>query len=115
MRIIDAAGVDRALAFPALIEAIDSALRRDIVVPLRHHHAIDRPGNAATMLLMPAWSAGAGGHLGVKVINIFPGNAARGLPSVLGTYMLMDGDTGAPRAMIDGTRLTLWRTGATSA
>jgi ornithine cyclodeaminase len=34
---------------------------------------------------------------------------------VLGTYLLMDGATGAPLAALDGTRLTLWRTAAASA
>ena len=34
---------------------------------------------------------------------------------MLGTYLLMDGATGAPLAAIDGTRLTLWRTAAASA
>ncbi len=31
----------------------------------------------------------------------------------MGAYVLMNGDTGAPMALIDGTRLTLWRTAAT--
>lgn len=115
MRIIDEAGVDRALEFPALVEAIDSALRSDIVVPVRHHHTISRVDGDATHLIMPAWAAGAGGFLGVKLVNVFPGNGARGLPSVMGSYILMNGDTGAPLAVIDGTRLTLWRTAATSA
>ena len=48
-------------------------------------------------------------------MTIFPGNSGRGLPSVLGTYLLLDGATGAPLAAIDGTRLTLWRTAAASA
>ena len=115
MRVIEAAGVDSALDFSALVDAIDAALRADVVVPVRHHHTIARPDGDATALIMPAWAAGAGGFLGVKLVNVFPGNAARGLPSVLGTYVLMHGDTGAPLAVIDGTRLTLWRTAATSA
>jgi ornithine cyclodeaminase len=64
---------------------------------------------------MPAWHAGAGGYLGIKLVNVFPGNAARSLPSVMGTYVLMNGDTGAPLAVMDGTRLTLWKTAAASA
>jgi ornithine cyclodeaminase len=54
-------------------------------------------------------------YAGTKIVTIFPGNSARGLPSVLGTYLLLDGATGAPLAAIDGTRLTLWRTAAASA
>ncbi|MCA1952588.1 MAG: ornithine cyclodeaminase family protein [Hyphomicrobiales bacterium] len=115
MRIIDAAGVDAALTFPRLIAAIESALRAEIVVPVRHHHTIERAEGNATHLLMPAWAKEAGGYIGVKLVNVFPGNAARGLPSVMGSYVLMSGETGAPLAMLDGTRLTLWRTAAASA
>ena len=66
------------------------------------------------MLLMPAWSA-HGNALGVKLVNVFPGNTSRGLPAVQGLYVLMDGRTGAPVATMDGARLTLWRTAAASA
>lgn len=115
MRVVSAEAVDRALDFPALIAALAAALRADIVLPVRHHHTLARPGGDATHLLMPAWHGGAGGYLGIKLVNVFPGNAALGLPSVMGAYMLMNGDTGAPLAVIDGTRLTLWKTAAASA
>lgn len=115
MQVIDEAGVDRALTFPALIEALEAVLRADIVVPVRHHHTISRADGDAVHLIMPAWAGGPGGYLGIKLVNVFPGNSARGLPSVLGTYVLMSGDTGAPLAAIDGTRLTLWKTAAASA
>lgn len=115
MRMIGRDGIDAALTFPALIDAIEAALKADIVLPVRHHHAIERNDGNATHLIMPAWHGKAGGFLGVKIVNVFPGNAARSLPSVMGTYVLMNGDTGAPLAVLDGTRLTLWRTAAASA
>lgn len=115
MRVLDSAAVDAALDFPGLIAAIDDALRAEITLPVRHHHQIERPDGNATHLIMPAWNAKAGGFLGVKIVNVFPGNAARSLPSVMGTYVLMNGDTGAPLAVMDGARLTLWRTAAASA
>ncbi len=52
---------------------------------------------------------------GVKVVSVFPGNAARGKPSVTGVYLLLDGDSGEPLAALDGPALTLWRTAAASA
>jgi ornithine cyclodeaminase len=66
---------------------------------------------------MPAWTGAQSpdGFVGVKIVSVFPDNGARSLPSVLGTYMLMDGATGEPRAALDGTRLTVWRTAAASA
>lgn len=120
MRVVSAAEIDRALTCPALVDALAEAFCSELAAPVRHHHAIARDGALATLLLMPAWTAQgsggfAGGFLGVKVVSVFPDNGARGLPSVLGTYLLMDGATGAPLAALDGTRLTAWRTAAASA
>lgn len=58
---------------------------------------------------------GGSDFLGVKVVSVYPGNAARGFASIFGTYLLMEGDTGRPLAVIDGQALTLWRTAAASA
>src|SRR5688572_29179469 len=117
MRVVGADEIDRALAFPALIDALADAFAGDVAVPVRHHHAIARPGADATLLLMPAWTAAAAadGFVGVKIVSVYPDNGARGLPTVMGTYLLMDGATGEPRAALDGTRLTVWRTAAASA
>jgi ornithine cyclodeaminase len=117
MRVISADEIDEALTFPELIDALADAFRGDVVTPVRHHHEVAREDGNATLLLMPAWTGGASapGFLGVKIVSVFPGNNARHLPTVLGTYLLMDGDTGAPLAALDGTRLTLWRTAAASA
>ena len=48
----------------------------------------------------------AGGMTGVKLVHIASGNDARGLPSVQGVYLLFDGPTGTPLAVMDGTALT---------
>jgi ornithine cyclodeaminase len=63
---------------------------------------------------MPAWHDGAG-FLGVKIVSVFPENRTKGKPSVMGTYLLLAGDTGEPLATFDGVALTLWRTAAASA
>lgn len=118
MRVISAEDLDRTFTFPRLIEALRQAFQSHINVPVRHHHAIERPGEPpATLLLMPAWTEGGseGEYLGVKIVSVYPGNAARSLPSIFGTYLLMQGATGAPLAVIDGQALTLWRTAAASA
>jgi ornithine cyclodeaminase/alanine dehydrogenase-like protein (mu-crystallin family) len=117
MQVISAEEVDRVLDPAGLADALAEAFGSDIVVPVRHHHEIERPEGDATLLLMPAWTSAAvsPAYLGTKLVSIFQGNGARGLPSVLGTYLLMDGATGMPLAAIDGTRLTVWRTAAASA
>ncbi len=116
MRVVTAAEIDAALSFPTLVDALAEAFCADVVTPPRHHHTIARGGADATLLLMPAWTGAVlGGFLGVKIVSVFPENGGKGLPSVLGTYLLMDGETGQPVAALDGTRLTLWRTAAASA
>jgi alanine dehydrogenase len=52
---------------------------------------------------------------GVKVIGDYVDNYRQGLPSELGLLLLMDPSNGAPKAVIDGSRLTEMRTGAVTA
>ena len=114
MRILSAADVEGALDWDSLVERLRRAFRRGAEVPVRHHHDIANPGGPeGTLLLMPAWQAGL--HIGIKVVTIFPDNDARSLPSVMGTYLLLDGKSGAPIALIDGPMLTVKRTAAASA
>lgn len=116
LRYVSAGEIDAMLDFPSLIEALHQAFRADIETPLRHHHAIAREDGEAALLLMPAWTKEKNGSfLGTKTVTVFPGNLAKGLGSVAGTYLLMSGDTGEPLVTIDGHRLTLWRTAAASA
>src|SRR6201999_4080014 len=97
MKQFDAAATARALPFPALIDALERLFVAGCDVPARHVHAV---GDALTALLMPAWLPGR--YLGLKVVNVAPGNAALGLPAVFATYQLFDAGTGAPLALIDG-------------
>jgi ornithine cyclodeaminase len=106
----DAAATARALEFPALIAALERLFLAGCDVPARHVHAV---GDALTTLLMPAWQPGR--YFGLKVVNVAPGNAARGLPGLFATYQLFDANTGAPLALIDGGEITARRTAAASA
>jgi len=104
----------KALPWPELIEAIAAMFVAGCVTPVRHHHAVDVPGEAeATMLLMPAWVPGE--HMGVKILNLFPDNHLRALPTIIGTYLLSSARTGDMLAMVEGGELTARRTAATSA
>lgn len=121
MLTVDADGVDRALTFKGLVETLREAFRVGAIQPVRHHHPVERPtGTPSILLLMPAWTdfAAAGtseGHMGVKVVTVSPDNNAIGKPAVMGLYLLLDGRTGEPQALIDGQRLTQWRTACASA
>jgi len=114
MRIFDAAATRHALSFDALIPALRDLFAAGCVVPARQVHEIAAPsGEGVTSLVMPAWIPGR--YYGLKVVNVAPGNAARGLPALHASYLLHDAMTGAPLALIDGDQVTARRTAAASA
>ena len=114
MLMISAEELHRDLDFPSLIDAIDSQFHDGCTVPVRHHHSIETPdGLDPTLLLMPAWAQGD--VIGVKIVTVFPENGEKNLPAVMGAYMLMDGTSGTPLAMIDGAALTARKTACVSA
>jgi alanine dehydrogenase len=68
----------------------------------------------------PAYPAGdframpalGGGYALLKWVTSFPGNPARGLPTVTGLVLLSDAETGMLRAVLDAAAVTALRTGA---
>jgi ornithine cyclodeaminase len=113
MKIVDSAGTRQALPFDALIEAIARMFVNGCQVPPRHVHTVgDGKGAQGTVLIMPAWH---GDYMGIKTVNIFPGNAARGKPGLHSTYILYSAATGEPLAQMDGNEITSRRTAAASA
>ncbi len=109
---LTAADVERALDFPSLVEALRAGFAKGAEAPLRHVHLV-APETEGRLLLMPAWREGE--VAGVKLVTVFPQNRARGIATVAALYVLLDGETGHPRALVDGETLTLRRTGAASA
>jgi ornithine cyclodeaminase len=109
---LTAADVERALDFPSLVEALRAGFAKGAEAPLRHVHLV-APETQGRLLLMPAWREGE--VVGVKLVTVFPENRARGIATVAALYVLLDGETGHPRALVDGETLTLRRTGAASA
>jgi alanine dehydrogenase len=111
---VSAAELERLLDYPSLVDALAAGFAADWTVPVRHHYSIPMPNEPEqTLLLMPAWEAGQA--IGMKLATITPGNGARGLPAVNAVYLLVDGPTGQPRALIEGASLTVRRTAAASA
>jgi ornithine cyclodeaminase len=117
VRLFDRSATRAALPFEALVAALESMFVAGCEVPARHVHTIGGAGGTGseqgTVLIMPAWQAGR--YLGIKTVNIFPGNAARGMPGLFSTYTLYDAVTGEPLAQIDGNEITARRTAAASA
>ena len=110
MKIIGARAAAAALPFDRLIAALRARFAGGCEVPPRQ---VLQPAEGMTSLIMPAWVAG--GAYAVKIVNIAPGNAARGLPGLHSTVLLHDGATGRPLALIDGDTITARRTAAASA
>ncbi len=73
---------------------------------------ISAAAHGGVALFMPAYLKGMGA-LGAKVVTVYKDNPAKfGMPTVLGTIILLDDTTGAPLAVMDGGYLTAMRTGA---
>ncbi|MCC5973162.1 MAG: ornithine cyclodeaminase [Rubellimicrobium sp.] len=67
---------------------------------------------ADTLLNRSAWIAGLG--IAVKVCTIFPGNGAKGLPSIDGMVNLCSDEDGRPEAVLDFHLVTKWKTAGDS-
>lgn len=115
MRILRADDVRQAIAMPAAIAAMRDAFaqlaRGAVAMPERA--VLGVPEHGGTTLVMPAYLPESA-SLGLKVVSVFPGNAARQLPVVSAAVLLLDPATGLPLALMDGTYLTALRTGAAS-
>lgn len=95
-----------------LIKALSHAFAEPFESPDRMH--CDLPGSdEAKLLVMPAWQGRSA--IGVKVATVMPDNSRRGLPTIDGVYVLMDGQTGSPTAILEARALTALRTAAISA
>jgi ornithine cyclodeaminase len=137
-RLLTEADVKAVLSMDDLIDTMASALRRfstgGVVQPVRPMIPIADDSIFATM---PAYvrgentasashfggagplsgrsEKGEGAALGAKLVTVFGGNAARGLHSHLASILLLDPETGALRALLDGRYITEARTAAVSA
>jgi ornithine cyclodeaminase/alanine dehydrogenase-like protein (mu-crystallin family) len=123
MHFIDATTIEARLSYPSLVDILDRAFRDGAIAPPRHHHHVPLPNGRpeATWLLMPAIQVSdpgavtAGRYMGMKSVTVFPDNGARGKPAIYGMYLLLSAETGETVAVMDATRLTVWRTAAASA
>ena len=95
--------VERAFADLALGNAT-MPQRTPIALPDQHGVALFMPAHIKSLRA-----------LGAKVVTVYKDNVAKhGLPTVLGTIILLDEATGFPVALMDGGYLTAMRTGAVS-
>jgi len=97
------------------MEAVQDAFRLfsqgKVEVPLRTQ--IKNEEGTGTYLCMPAYCQEYDASC-VKVLNMFPGNVEKGLPTINAQILVMDTETGVINGLVDGTYVTQLRTGAAS-
>jgi alanine dehydrogenase len=99
------------LAIPAVERAFAAHGRGEAIMPPKLYLPLEK--HAGDFRAMPSY---LGDAAGVKWVNMHPENPKRfNLPAVMGVYILSDPETAFPLAVMDGTRLTAFRTGAAAA
>jgi alanine dehydrogenase len=103
-----------ATLIPAIEDAFAAYEHGDAQMPPKSY--IELPQYNGDFRSMPAYlEAGDWDAAGVKWVNVHPDNAERDLPTVMGTMIYSDPETAFPLAIMDGTELTMQRTGAAAA
>jgi ornithine cyclodeaminase/alanine dehydrogenase-like protein (mu-crystallin family) len=115
-RLLTEADVRAVLSMDDLIEAMTSALGRfsagDVVQPVRT--VIPVGHDKGFFGVMPAYARNPAA-LGAKLVTVFTANTRRALPTHLAIIALLDPETGAMLALLDGRFITEARTAAVSA
>jgi ornithine cyclodeaminase/alanine dehydrogenase-like protein (mu-crystallin family) len=99
------------LGFPRAISALREALAAGLDPESSPPRGSVRLGGGE-MLVMPSEF---GSVAGIKLVSVVPDNPSRGLPRIHGVYVLLDAESLAPKALLDGAALTSLRTPAMSA
>ncbi len=99
------------LAIPAVERAFGAHGRGEAIMPPKLYLPLEK--YSGDFRAMPSC---LGDAAGVKWVNMHPENPKRfNLPAVMGVFILSDPETAFPLAVMDGTRLTAYRTGAAAA
>jgi alanine dehydrogenase len=104
------------LTMPDLIAAMETALAAfsagTVVQPVRT--VLEVGEHKSFFALMPSYVPSTPA-LGAKLVTLYESNTARGLPTHLATIVMLDPETGALAAIVDGRYITEARTAAVSA
>ena len=117
--LLDSDAVDEHARLGAVIDAVEEAFgafeRGTSQMPAKSY--IDLPQYNGDFRSMPAYlDTGEWDAAGLKWVNVHPDNPEdHDLPTVLGTMIYSDPETAFPLAIMDGTALTMKRTGAAAA
>ena len=114
MLVIDRETVNRIADYRQLVAALTAMYRTGVDALERTILTQPAPkGGENDCLIQTAWMRDKA--FGMKIANVFPDNLAKGIPSVVGLYVLFSGATGEPLATIDGVAETFFKTASNSA
>ena len=97
---------------PAMERALIDFSSGKVTQPVRSVIKVDVAAATGFLGLMPALTPSG---LGLKAVTFYPSNTERGIPTHMATIFLVDPETGAPLAIMDGRLITEMRTAAVSA
>lgn len=108
--------IEKILKMPRTIEIVEEVYKMKTqgeteIFPLVSHEFV--PG-ISDMDIKSGWIKGSD-IFGLKVVSWFSANNKMGLPTLIGTIMVMDSKTGVPLGILDGSYITAMRTGASAA
>lgn len=111
IRILTAEDVRAALPMSKAIDAMRHAYGQlsagTAIAPARQHITSDK----GVTLIMPAYLPKSS-EFGIKVVSVYDKNPGINIPRITASVLVLDPNTGAPKAFMDGTSLTAIRTGA---
>ncbi len=115
LRILSGAQIRQAVTMTDIIDSMETAFIElsagRAKMPVRAHLEVDDP--RGTALFMPSYLQPVS-MLGIKTATLFEDNYKKNIPYIQGIVTLFDGETGSPKAVLDGRTITALRTGAAS-
>jgi len=101
--------IHQCITYDDILAGMDTAIvaneAKEVLTPQRTHINVEKN----TLLIMPCFGEN---YFSVKLVSVFPDNATKGIPTIFGTVILNDRNTGKPLALLDGKTITALRTGA---
>jgi ornithine cyclodeaminase/alanine dehydrogenase len=116
MRALSHADTEKLLDIETVIKKVEEAYamkhtKEAVLWPMIFH---EFEQGAKDMDIKSGYLKGANAF-GLKLVSWFGSNKEKGLPQLIGTVMVFDSETGAPKALLSGEHITMMRTGAAGA
>jgi len=110
-RLLAASDISKIIDMRDVLEVVEDAFRQyglgKTIMPPKLYLILDK--HSGDFRAMPAYIEGSAG---LKWVSVYPNNPKKGIPTVMAMIIYNDPDTGFPLAIMDGTEITNYRTGA---